>query len=118
MESFDFQYVTTNKEQDACYEDEHGKHLKRSNKNVVKPTKEAQRSVAASSAIDDNLEHFDVDDDKANIDENVKESSDGTAYHLALTESDSNHGFPSICFTVGTIDIPSEQNISTDLFYS
>ena len=59
--------------------------------------------MSSKGSINENLEHFKIDQDKTGINEDVHDPSKWPDGHLALAEGHTSHRFPSPRFVVAEV---------------
>ena len=73
--------------------------------------------MCAEYTIKNYFQHFNIDDDKPCIDEEVKHCHQRIAKHFLLTKSEQQHVSPALCFVVAIIFITAKIDIAADLLY-
>ena len=74
--------------------------------------------MGAEESIDDNLKHFNVDDHKPCIDDDVHDTRYRSCRHFTLAQGDPGHGLPSLCFSIASIPINSGKDVPANDRYS
>ena len=103
-EALDFDDIAANIKRKHTNEHERRKHFESGNEHFVKTSEEGcKHAVGSEYAIDNDLEHFDVDDHKAYIHENVKDAGNGSNHHFRLPKGHKRHDFPALAGVVAPV---------------
>ena len=116
-ETLDAEDKATGQEDRTTQPGKHGKDLERTDKEIVEATHEAQHAVGPEDAVDDDLQHFDVDDHESSVDDDVQHPGDGLYHHLALAQCDLRHQCPTLRWAISAVLFAPQQDISPDAFH-
>jgi hypothetical protein len=116
LKTADFADVSSDQKYYASEQDEDGKYFKTRNEYVVKATEESKDSVGAKNAIDNDFQHFDIDNYKTDVDKNVHDTRQWAAYHFGLAERYPGHHGETLTFAIGAVHIAAQENVSPYFF--
>ena len=114
-EAGDGQHVAPHEEDHAGHEDAEGEPFEGPDHHVVQPAEVGgKHAVRTKEAIKQNLEDLDVDQDEADVDEDVHHPGHGADHHLGLAQGDAGHGRPAFSRPVGQIEVATQLDVAAD----
>jgi hypothetical protein len=87
------------------------------NESVEAAKKRREHPMLAKRAVEDDLEHFDVDDDKACVDHEMQQRDQWISEHFLLTECQKQQIFPAFSAMIPVVFIAPKQNVCSYLSY-
>src|SRR5690606_23661615 len=115
-EPLQLQYVPSNPKQEYPHQDQKGQDLKAADQHIVNGAQKGKQPVGAQDSVQNDLQYLDIDDDEAQIDEDVQQSRHGTDHHLGLAQGNARHIPPPLGFVVTDIHVPPQFDVPQDLF--
>ena len=76
-----------------------------------------EQAMLSKAPGQNDLQYFNVDDNKACINKKMHDSDQGIAEHFLLAKCKQQNIFPSLGWVIRIIFIMAQQNIAPDLFY-
>lgn len=73
--------------------------------------------MGAENAIEYNFQYFYINNDKPGIHKEMQNSDQGISKHFLLTKGQQQHIFPAELGVIPYFLVPSEPDITNDLFY-
>ena len=105
-------HLAADQENEAGQEHTDGEPFEAADQEVIERAEEAEHAVRAEEAIDDDLEHLEVDDDETRIDHDVQDARDGPHHHLALAHRHADHQHPAFALAVVALLIAPQADVA------
>src|SRR5690606_8516494 len=104
--------VPSGPENDHPKQHQKGQDLKGPDQEAVKSSRSGKYSMRTEDPVKDDLQDLDIDDQKANINYDMKDPGNRPAHHFILPQSNLRHLFPTKAGVVGAVDLPPKADVS------
>src|SRR5690625_3939588 len=112
-----FLNISADPENDYSYQNQQGKDLKRSYQHNVKRFGQdlGKQPVSSKKSVDHYFKKFNIDYDKPEVNQDVKNPGNGPHHHLGLSQRNPDHIGPSLFFVIGNVHLFTQLNIADNL---